>query len=138
MKMATGSFKGHTTAVFIACGFLPDYVKIVNVNGTGIQVLEWNRGCLDGPEEIEGGVLRVAAQATDDLRQNAAAGVSRYSGGETIGAGNTDKLIYKPDSDVSFTAAGEGVVLPDGFKIGNAAVNVNGETMYFEAGLFDN
>ncbi len=138
MKMVSGTFKGTGAALVIACGFLPDYVKITNINGTDIEVLEWNRGCLDGADEIKGGVLRVAAEGTNDARQTAAAGISRYSGGETIGSSNTSKLIYKPDDDTSFTAAGEGVVLPDGFQVGDAAVNANTEVAYFEAGLFDN
>ncbi len=138
MKMASGTFKGTGAALVIACGFLPDYVKVVNISGEDIEVLEWNRGCLDGPSTIAGGVLRVAAQGTNDARQNAAVGISLHEGGETIGSSNTSKFIYKPDDDVSFTPAGEGVVLPDGFQIGTAAVNESTEVAYFEAGLFDN
>jgi hypothetical protein len=139
MKVISGTFNGTGAIVKIACGFLPDFVKVVNITSATLESIEWNRGMLKGAAAVRGGIKRSGDVAVADAKLAVAAGIQPNTGGNTAAKNQTVDLVYTPaNPDFSFVAAGEKTVVPAGFELAaDADVNVVNEVCYFEAGFFD-
>ena len=91
MRMIGGKFNGTGATLYICCGFVPDAVKIVNVEAATPLYLFWNRHMADDSQLSIEGVLRDAnGGALLDLAQGE--GIQPYYGGDlltTTSAGTT-------------------------------------------------
>lgn len=91
-NIVTGSFTSTANAKTIVCGFVPDYVKVVNFTDADV-ILEWWKEMGDGKG------LKTANHASTQLSQVTANGISAYEGsdgaGFTIGTAiaESDKVL---------------------------------------------
>jgi hypothetical protein len=74
-----GTFNGTGAAVYICCGFVPDFVKVWNCEGTQALQLEWNKNMRS--VEIQEGVELATSTFAANL---VSAGIARYYGGDTL------------------------------------------------------
>ena len=123
-----GKFNGTGADVYICCGFVPDFVKVWNIEGATPLSLEWNVG-MTASVLCNEGILRPAdGGATQDLANGE--GLKPYQGG--------DLLTTTTQSSVTY---GEGVYLVEdshdyrrfttGGVIGDAvAVDITTWTLY--------
>jgi len=96
-KLVSGLFNGTGAAVYICCGFVPDFVKDLAVGDTAGANLEWSKN-MRLAAEIEG-VLDTNG-ATALAPEAITAGISAYYGGDLLTSTNQ-----------TTTANGEGVYL---------------------------
>lgn len=96
---AYGSMDGTGAAIDIKCGFVPAYVRVVNIESGTIEQLEWYRGMADASaiKTVTGTVARTKITSNGITPLGAAAG-SNVEQGFRIGA----------DTDVN--VAGETIV----------------------------
>lgn len=74
-----GTFNGTGAAVYICCGFVPDFVKVWNCEGGQALQLEWNKNMRS--VEIQEGVELATSTFAANL---VSAGIARYYGGDTL------------------------------------------------------
>lgn len=135
MKVYSGTFAGTGSALTLAIGFKPDFVKVYNISASAIPMIDWNSGML-GVSAIKQGAKQIALRSAAKL--GAGAGIAQYSGGSKMATASTAILVKKAGGTYDYEGAPAGDVVPDGFTINEtSAVNVNGQVCYFEAGLFD-
>ncbi|HOK46627.1 MAG TPA: hypothetical protein PLK67_11885, partial [Bryobacteraceae bacterium] len=84
-----GTFNGTGAAVYICCGFVPDFVKVWNCEGTQALQLEWNKNMRS--VEIQEGVELATSTFAANL---VGAGIARYYGGETLTATTAGNTAY--------------------------------------------
>ena len=103
MKRISGKFHGTGAAVYICCGFVPDAVKLVNVENDTPNYLWWNRMMADASQlSIEGIYRDENGGALGDLA--AGAGIQPYYG-------NPGSVLTA--TQVGTTTYGEGVFLKE-------------------------
>lgn len=97
-----GTFNGTGADVYICCGFVPDWVRIWNLEGTQRILLEWNK-LMQGCAEVVEGIQLTAADQTAAALTKGNGVLPYYGTGSVLTA-----------SDVGTTTYGEGVYLaPD-------------------------
>lgn len=74
----TGTVTGTGAAINIPLGFVPDYVRIVNITDAD-QIDEWFAGMADG----------TSVQTNTAVATRASNGVTPYAGSSTVAAGFT-------------------------------------------------
>lgn len=99
-----GNLLGTGAILKVACGFLPDRVRVVNITNAKLPEIEWNRFLVDST--VVGGIKRIQLHATDatdttksPAKLAAAAGISLYNGGDILTAASTSIFIPDPKSD---------------------------------------
>lgn len=88
---ATGTVEGTGSAINIQCGFSPDYVRLINIDGDA--TLDWTSDMTDGE-----GYKFVAAGTNAQI---ATGGITPYAG--TVGGDNAGFTIGA-DADVNASA----------------------------------
>lgn len=85
------TFTGTGAAINVSCGFIPDYVRILNVTDGDITH-EWFRGMTDGTGVDT--ALAVAGNADNDISEYA--GDSTHSPGFTVGTDASENAkVYR-------------------------------------------
>lgn len=96
-KIVHGTFNGTGAALYIGIGFIPDWVKIYNLEDADVAMLEWNINMMRSLEMSSGRLNYTAAGLVGDPRTVSDLGVVPYEGGEAIAAASTAYL--KPIED---------------------------------------
>ena len=123
MKWIGGKFHGTGDSLYICCGFVPDAVKIVNVEAATPLYLFWNRHMADASQLSIEGVYRAAAGgALGDLA--AGAGIQPYYGGDlltTTSAGTTTygEGVYLKEDRRDYRFWDERALLPGDGALGD-------------------
>lgn len=94
MKIS-GTFNGTGATVYLCIGFVPDFVKVWNLEGTQALQIEWNKN-MRATEVIDG--IQLATSTFSALTTGA--GIKPYYGGSVLST-----------TDVGTTTYGEGVYL---------------------------
>ena len=137
MRKVTGSFDATGAILTIGVGFVPDYVKVTNIDSANLESIEYDISMLDGTS-IGGGIKRSGLQSVSDSKLSAAAGIIAQTDGATAETGNTSKFVKTEGEDYSYMPAAAGKPCPSGFQLAaDADVNVSGEACIFEAGFYD-
>lgn len=90
--MQTGTYTGTGAAINIELGFVPDYIRLINITD-GDAGLTWFRGMADGTAVAEG--LALASQAANGITLYAGSNGSA-SAGFTVGtAGSESAKVYR-------------------------------------------
>jgi len=98
MKMVQGTFNGTGAAVYICCGFIPDYVRVQNLeDGIVGGFIQWRRG-FRSAEVVEG--IFDEADGTACVAKTAGQGIAPFEGS-----------VLLTSSNQTSTAYGEGVYL---------------------------
>lgn len=101
MRRIGGTFNGTGADVYLCIGFVPDWVRVWNLEGTQRILLEWNILMMRAKEVVEGIQLTAADQTAAAL--TIGTGLLPYFGGDTLTATTAGTTTY-----------GEGVYLkPD-------------------------
>ena len=137
MKWIGGKFHGTGDSLYICCGFVPDAVKIVNVEAATPLYLFWNRHMADASQLSIEGVYRAAAGgALGDLA--AGAGIQPYYGGDlltTTSAGTTTygEGVYLKEDRRDYRFWDEKALLPGDGALGDITdwTLVSGYTGHF-------
>ena len=79
-----GTFNGTGTAgLYICCGFIPEWVKVINLEDADVARIEWNIHMMRVAETARGLLLSVADVAQDALAA-ADLGITPYKGGDAM------------------------------------------------------
>jgi len=115
-----GKFNGTGADVYICIGFVPDYVKLWNIEGATPLVLDWNVGMTASVLCNEGILHPADGGATQDLANGA--GVKPYYGGTMLTTTIQTSVTY-----------GEGVYLVEDSKdyrrVTNSATGIVGDAV---------
>lgn len=84
-----GNFNGTGAAVYLCIGFVPDYVKVWNCEGTQALQLEWNKN-MRSTEIQEGVELATSTFAANTV----GAGIKQYFGGDTLTSTTAGTTTY--------------------------------------------
>jgi hypothetical protein len=84
-----GTFNGTGAALYICIGFVPDFVKVWNCEGTQALQLEWNKNMRS--VEIQEGVELATSTFAANL---VSAGIRQYFGGETLDSTSAGTVTY--------------------------------------------
>lgn len=107
MRMVSGVFNGTGAAVYICCGFIPDFVRVLALGDDKAGNLFWRKGFRLA--KINEGVLDTNGN-TDFTLKTFGAGIAPYYGGDILTEDNQTSVTY-----------GEGVFLgPDDFDYKNS------------------
>lgn len=92
MKRIGGTFNGTGATVYLCIGFIPDWVRLWNCEGTQRILLEWNIGMMRAAE-IAGGIQLTAADQTA-AACTTAAGIRPYYGGTPLTSTDAGTVTY--------------------------------------------
>ncbi len=95
-KRIAGTFNGTGAALYICCGFIPDWVVIQNCEDGDLAKLEWNIHMARTGEVVEGFVWAAAAAPTALTKGTGV--IPYYSGGTKLAATSTVYLV-RDDAD---------------------------------------
>jgi hypothetical protein len=104
-----GTFNGTAATVYLCIGFVPDWVKLWNAEGTQALQVEWNKN-MRASEIIDG--VQLATSTFSALTTGN--GIKPYYGGVTLSA-----------TDAGVTTYGEGVYLKKDVRDYRKATNAN-------------
>lgn len=107
-----GTFNGTGAALYICLGFVPDFVKVWNLEGTAELSLLWNKN-MRTTEAQEGFEIGTSTHAYNLV----SAGIRPYFGGDLLTATNQTSVTY-----------GEGVYLRKDDHGDYRYANLNGKT----------
>lgn len=93
MRLVSGTLNGTGAALWVGCGFQPDFVRLWNLESTNPFYAEWNAN-MRSAEQVGGYTIDNATPA----RFTESAGIQKYAGGDLISAASTAYLI--PTADV--------------------------------------
>jgi hypothetical protein len=132
MKTISGSFNGTGADLYICLGFVPDFVKIKNNEGTQILELDWNIEMMRVAEVSEGNQIVGSSSTVTAL--TAGAGILPYYGRETLtstmaGTVTYGEGVYLKRDDKDYREGGD-----DGDAVSdtiNAWTLTSGYTGYF-------
>jgi len=93
MHNVSGTLDGTGAAIYLGLGFIPDAVKMYNLESTNPYLLDWNKN-MRSAAQIGGYVVDDATPA----RLAETAGIELYKGGDVVASGNTAYLM--PTADV--------------------------------------
>lgn len=82
MRRIGGTFNGTGADVYLCIGFVPDWVRVWNLEGTQRIMLEWNINMMRAAEVVEGIQLTAADQTAAAL--TIGTGLLPYYGGVTL------------------------------------------------------
>lgn len=96
MEKVSGTLNGTGAAINVCLGFIPDFVKIWNLERTNPAVLDWNKNMRSAAQV--GGIV-TASDATQNVytRLTEGAGVQPYAGGDLLAAASTVSLLKTED-----------------------------------------
>lgn len=100
--IAAGTYTGTGAAITVNCGFVPDYVRVVNIED-GDTLWEWFAGMADG-------TAVATAAAVAPLAEN---GVTAYAGAAPYTSGAAGSEVMNPGSAPGFIV---GTVLSESGK----------------------
>lgn len=95
----TGTFNGTGAALYVGIGFIPDWVRVRNMEDADVAELEWNRHMLRCAEMPRGRLNYTAAGLLGDPRTVADGGIHIYRGGDVIASASTAYLKRVGDTD---------------------------------------
>ena len=99
MKAIAGTFNGTGAALTICCGFVPNWVKICNLEDADCATLFWNIHMMRSAEMVEGVLYYTAAGIVGDPLALADTGVIPHYGGTVLTAASTVYLGPVKDSE---------------------------------------
>jgi hypothetical protein len=135
MNHIAGTFNGTGAALYIGCGFVPDWVKVFNLEDADCAFLQWNKHLLRAAEMPRGMLMYTAAGMLGDPRTVTDGGIHPYRGGDLITSASTAYLVLD-DADYK-TSATYGTV--NKWTLGSAAnrtgnFNLEADTTYIGEG----
>lgn len=92
MRRVGGVFNGTGADVYLCIGFVPDWVRVWNLEGTQRILLEWNALMMRSAEVVEGIQLTAADQTAAALTKGN--GLLPYYGGDTLTATQAGTVTY--------------------------------------------
>jgi hypothetical protein len=110
-KIVSGTFNGTGAALYLGIGFLPDWVKVFNLEDADLAEVRWSKNMRS--KEQEEGRLGIRIQDTGTSAGYSlavlanAAGIAQYLGGDTMTAASTVYLV-KDDLDYAKNPQGGG------------------------------
>ena len=96
MRRVGGTFNGTGADLYLCIGFVPDWVKIWNLEGTQGISLEWNIGMMRAKEVVEGLQFTGADVACAAL--TIGTGLLPYYGGDTLTSTQAGTVTYAEGS----------------------------------------
>ena len=103
MTTVSGTFNGTGSALYVGCGFVPDWVKIRNLESTFPFEIEWSANMRSSEQEegisLGNATVAAASPGTPLTRLANAAGIAAYLGGTTVTAASTVYLVKDTDPD---------------------------------------
>lgn len=87
-QVTIGSFTGTGAAVNVELGFVPDYIRIINVTD-GDNIWEWFKGMTNGHAIFTRAVVDNATTGNSSVASITSNGVSAYEGSSSVGKGFT-------------------------------------------------
>lgn len=84
MKVS-GIINGTGSAMYVSLGFIPDFVRLVNIESATLEEIQWSKNMRSA--ESEGGIKIVAAGTRSRLTNGA--GLAIYRGGDKLSAAST-------------------------------------------------
>ena len=93
MKAISGVFNGTGAALYLGLGFVPDWVKVYNLEDADVAVLEWNKHMARTADMTEGRLNHTAAGLVGDPRTVSDGGIRPYRGGDVIASASTAYLV---------------------------------------------
>jgi hypothetical protein len=129
MKKVSGTLNGTGAAITVSLGFVPDFVKIWNLDRTNPATLEWN---VNMRSAAQIGGISTASDATQNVytRYTEGAGIDLHSGGTLLSAASTVYLF--PTEEV----IGQGDVSKKGETITTAITGWTSDTPGSRTGSF--
>jgi hypothetical protein len=123
-KIVAGTFNGTGAALYLGIGFVPDWVKVYNLEDADLAMVEWNRHCRSIEQEEGRLIQAIADNGTTGTKNIAAlvqgAGIAPYLGGDKMTAASTAYLV-KDDRDFSKNPAGGGTGIIDTWTLGSSS-----------------
>lgn len=153
-KMIAGTFNGTGAALYIGIGFIPDWVKLRNMDDTVNSSVEWNKHMNRCPEHPEGWLLYTNTTLTPTEKTFGTC-IRPYHGGDTMTAASTAYLVkddanyaysttygqidtwtldtagtptghFNLEADTTYVGVGSQITI-DGYTYGITAITSNGE-----------
>lgn len=107
-NIRTGTVEGTGAAINISLGFIPDYVKVINVEDGDIM-FEWFAGMTNGHAIQSINVVDSGTSGAAGLSRITSNGISAYNGSTTAGAGFTlGTAISENGKDLAYLAVRNG------------------------------
>lgn len=154
-KMISGTFNGTGAALYIGIGFIPDWVKIVNMEDTINSWVEWNKHMNRVGEHLEGREFYTGTTYQQLAELTFGTGIRPYHGGDKMSAASTAYLVkddanyaysttygqidtwtldtaatpsghFNLEADTTYVGIGSQVTI-DGYEYGITAMTSNGE-----------
>lgn len=92
-KRVTGTFVGTGSTVYVGCGFMPDWVRVIALGHTALPQVQW-ASSFTAPSAIEGYLDADGATAHAPLAVGE--GIAPFCGGNAITADNQSAMLV-PD-----------------------------------------
>jgi len=92
MRRVAGTWNGTAADVYLCIGFVPDWVKIVNIEGTAQEQIEWSRMMLRSDGTMIEGVQTTGDYVATEL--TAGNGILPYYGGDLLTSSNQTSTTY--------------------------------------------
>jgi len=129
MRIA-GTFNGTGAALYLGIGFIPDYVRVENLESASMETIEWSRHMARAADLKYGRQTSLVPLSTVVGTANYAAltsvGVTEYLGGDLITSASTAYLVRDPAWDKR-----------DAYSTGNAITKWTLDTAGNRTGHFD-
>ena len=88
-QIKTGAVTATGAAINVPCGFVPSYVKVVNIAAAATVSLEWWNTMADAKGLKETGVVDSGTTGFKSSEYLASLGITPYAGSATVSAGFT-------------------------------------------------
>lgn len=90
-----GTFNGTGATAYIGIGFIPDFVRLWNLEATNALIVEWNRNFVRSVEHSAGHLFTDApsSTSTEISRLTIGTGVSIFRGNVVAAAANTAYIV---------------------------------------------
>ena len=90
--LASGTFNGSGAQIVLCIGFMPDWVRIVNLEDTDLAAFEWSINARSA-EQIAGRQYVGSSGAVQVAAKTVGTGISLYRGGDLLSAASTVYLV---------------------------------------------
>lgn len=101
---AHGTFNGTGAALYIGIGFVPDWVKVINLEDGDIGAYDWSIHMTRVAEMAEGlHYVGSSGAVQQDARTDSDGGIVVYRGGDVMTSASTAYLV-KDDKDYRYSA----------------------------------
>ncbi len=99
-SFAHGTFNGTGAALYICCGFVPDWVEIRNLEDSDCARIFWTIDMMRAAEQTRGyHNVGSGGAVQEDARTVSDGGIVLYYGGDVLSSASTTYLVPVPDSE---------------------------------------